>query len=94
MTANRTFREYGGVRLDSVSRARVQAASGDAPYVRNSLVNSPMPSITMLTVLTGSFMTPTPTDVPQQIRSPGSRVMSCEILLTSCCALKIISAMG
>src|SRR5258707_14130977 len=55
-------------------------------YCRNSLVSSPMPSIAIVTVLTGSFMTPTPTDVPQAIRSPGESVMSCEILLTSCCA--------
>lgn len=34
-----------------------------------------------VTVLTGSSMTPTPTDVPQAMRSPGKSVMSCEILL-------------
>ena len=63
-------------------------------YCRNSLVSSPMPSIATVTVLTGSFMTPMPTDVPQAIKSPGNRVMSCEILLTSCCALKIMSDIG
>jgi hypothetical protein len=31
--------------------------------------------------------------VPQAIRSPGRSVMSCEILLTSSWALKIMSAM-
>ena len=66
----------------------------DAAYWRNSLVSSPMPPIATVTVLTGSFMTPTPTDVPQAIRSPGNSVMSCEILLTSCCALKIMSDIG
>ena len=59
-----------------------------------SLVSSPMPSIATVTVLTGSFMDPTPSDVPQQMMSPGSSVMSCEILLTSCCALKIMSDIG
>src|SRR5467141_1441060 len=63
-------------------------------YRLNSLVNSPMPSIATVTLLTGSFIDPTPSDVPQQIRSPGNNVMSCEILLTSCCALKIMSDIG
>ena len=53
-----------------------------------------MPSIATLTVLIGSFITSTPTEVPQQIRSPGSSVMSCEILLTNRWALKIISEIG
>ena len=53
-----------------------------------------MPSIATVTVLTGSFMAPTPIDVPQQIKSPGSSVMSCEIWLTSYRALKIISEIG
>ena len=39
-----------------------------------------MPSIATVTVLTGSFMTPTPTEVPQAIKSPGQQR---EILLTS-----------
>ena len=42
----------------------------------------------------GSFIAPTPSDVPQQIKSPGQSVMSWDILLTSCCALKIISEIG
>jgi hypothetical protein len=63
-------------------------------YALNSLVSSPMPSIATVTLLIGSFMDPTPSDVPQQMMSPGSSVMSCEILLTSCCALKIMSDIG
>lgn len=63
-------------------------------YNRNSLVKSPMPSIATVTIFTGSFITPTPTDVPTAMRSPGSRVMSWEILLTSSCALKIMSEIG
>ena len=42
----------------------VPQVSGDAAYCLNSLVSSPMPSIATVTVLTGSFMTPTPTNVP------------------------------
>jgi len=53
-----------------------------------------MPSIATVTLLIGSFIDPTPSDVPQQMMSPGSSVMSCEILLTSCCALKIMSDIG
>ena len=60
----------------------------------NSLVSLPIPSIATVTLLTGSFIDPTPSDVPQQIRSPGNNVISCEILLTSCCALKIMSEIG
>src|ERR1700691_2212101 len=60
----------------------------------NSLVSSPMPSIATVTLLIGSFIDPTPSHVPQQIRSPGNSVKSCEILLTSCCALKIMSDIG
>src|SRR6202165_683672 len=63
-------------------------------YRLNSLVSSPIPSIATVTLLIGSFIDPTPSDVPQQIRSPGNNVMSCEILLTSCCALKIMSEIG
>jgi len=63
-------------------------------YNRNSLISSPIPSIATVTVFTGSFITPTPTEVPTAMRSPGSRVMSWEILLTSSCALKIMSAIG
>ena len=40
-----------------------------------------MPPIVTSTVLPG-FMEPTPTDVPQQITSPGCNVMSWEIMLT------------
>lgn len=39
-------------------------------------------------------MAPTPSEVPQQIKSPGHSVMSWDILLTSCCALKIVSEIG
>jgi hypothetical protein len=90
-----TFRKRGGFRLESGMRAKAHLGrsvringftpqvSGDAVYCLNSLVSSPMPSIATVTVLTGSFITPTPTDVPQAIRSPGRSVMSCEILLTS-----------
>src|SRR3954447_10662557 len=63
-------------------------------YSRNSLVSSPMPSIATVTMFTGSFITPTPTEVPTAMRSPGSRVMSWEILLTSSCAEKIMSDIG
>src|SRR5258708_37519506 len=63
-------------------------------YRLNSLVSSPIPSIATVTLLIGSFIDPTPSDVPQQIRSPGNNVMSCEILLISCCALKIMSDIG
>ena len=52
-----------------------------------------MPSITMLTVLPG-FIEPTPTDVPQAITSPGSRVMSCETRLTSIEGAKMMSDNG
>ncbi len=61
----------------------VPQVSGDAAYCLNSLVSSPMPSIATVTVLTGSFMTPTPTDVPQAIRSPGSSVMWGSIAFSS-----------
>jgi hypothetical protein len=43
----------------------VPQVSGDAVYCLNSFVSSPMPSIATVTVLTGSFMTPMPTEVPQ-----------------------------
>ena len=42
----------------------------------------------------GVFMLPTPTEVPQRITSPGSRVMSFEIMLTSCATLKRMSLTG
>src|SRR4051794_25858210 len=67
---------------------------GERSYSRNSLVSSPMPSIATVTMFTGSFITPTPTEVPTAMRSPGSRVMSWEILLTSSCAVKIMSDIG
>ena len=76
---------------EAICRAR-DVANG--AYRRNSLCSSPIPSIATVTALTGSFIAPTPIDVPQQIKSPGSRVMSCEILLTSCWELKIISEIG
>ena len=52
------------------SRHRFQATP---LYCRNSLVSSPMPSIATVTVLTGSFMTPTPTDVPQADQIAGQQ---------------------
>ena len=77
------------------SRRDLQACdAAQEAYCRNSLCSSPIPSIATVTMLTGSFIAPTPIDVPQQIKSPGSSVMSCEILLTSCRALKIISEIG
>ena len=42
-----------------------------------------MPSISTSITLRFSFMVPTPADVPQQITSPGKRVISCDSLLTS-----------
>ena len=79
-----------------VSRISLRSGPGHrgCGYSRNSFVNSPMPSIATVTVLTGSFITPTPTEVPTAMRSPGSRVMSWEILLTSSCAVKIMSDIG
>src|ERR1700730_13371666 len=77
-----------------ISSAACSPRSKGNGHRRNSLVNSPMPSIATVTLLIGSFIDPTPSDVPQQIRSPGNNVMSCEILLTSCCALKIMSEIG
>ena len=41
----------------------------------------PIPSMVTSTVLPG-FIEPTPTEVPQQMTSPGCSVMSCEIALT------------
>jgi len=41
------------------NRHGIQALSHFRFYCRNSLVSSPMPSIATVTVLTGSFMTPT-----------------------------------
>ncbi len=63
-------------------------------YCRNSLLSSPMPAIATVTLLTGPFMVPTPSEVPQQMMSPGSSVMSWEIRLTSSWALKIMSTIG
>ena len=57
------------------------------------LTRWPTPSMTTSTVLPG-FMEPTPTVVPQEMMSPGSRVMSWEIMLTSLNGRKIMSATG
>jgi len=83
-------KELSKLRHATTTPALMQVSSDPAygpkenDYRLNSLVNSPMPSIATVTLLTGSFIDPTPSDVPQQIRSPGNNVMSCEILLTSC----------
>jgi hypothetical protein len=53
----------------------------------------PMPSISTSTVLPG-FIDPTPIEVPQRMTSPGSRVMSWEIMLTSCSTEKRMSLIG
>ncbi len=58
-----------------------------------SLDSVPMPSMTISTLLPG-FIEPTPTEVPQQITSPGYSVMSREIRLTICAGLKIMSPTG
>jgi hypothetical protein len=52
-----------------------------------------MPAISTSTVQPG-FMEPTPTEVPHRMTSPGSRVMSCEIRLTSCATEKRMSLIG
>jgi len=66
---------------------------GKADQASYLLTRCPTPSITTSTVLPG-FMEPTPTDVPQEMISPGSRVMSWEIMLTSLNGGKIMSATG
>ncbi len=58
------------------------------------LSSDPMPSMTIDTVLTFSFITPTPTEVPQAMRSPGFRVMSCDSAETSLATGKIMSEIG
>ncbi len=50
-------------------------------YSSYRLRSVPTPSIVTSTVLPG-FMEPTPTEVPQQMTSPGCSVMSCDIALT------------
>ena len=65
----------GGIVLRTAASANGRLYSHETRWC-----SSPMPSIATVTVLTGSFMTPTPTDVPQAIRSPGRascRARSC-----------------
>src|SRR3569623_1513432 len=81
------------VRLRRALGMRSHLAAGEG-YSRNSLVSSPMPSMATVTVFTFSFITPTPTEVPTAMRSPGNSVISWEILLTSSLALKIMSEIG
>ena len=52
-----------------------------ASYSSYRFRSVPIPSMVTSTVLPG-FIEPTPTDVPQQMMSPGCSVMSCEIALT------------
>ena len=63
----------------------------DALYCSNTLLSVPIPSIDTSTVFLASFIVPTPIDVPQAMTSPGIKVMSCEIRLTSLTGGKIIS---
>ena len=50
--------------------------------------------IAISTVLVGSRIVLAPREVPQEIKSPGIRVMSLDIRLTTCCGEKIISLTG
>ena len=52
-----------------------------------------MPGIEISIWLPG-FMVRAPTEVPQQIRSPGSRVWYSDSIATICCGLYIISLTG
>lgn len=62
---------------------RRQLAPALQPTVWSNVFDSvPMPSIEISMRFDASFMTPTPTDVPQQMTSPGSSVMSCEMRAT------------
>ena len=57
------------------------------------LTRVPIPGIDT-TISVPGFMVRAPTEVPQQIRSPGTRVWYAEIIATICCGLKIMSLTG
>ena len=60
----------------------------------NRFSSVPIPSIVTETVFWSSFMDPAPTDVPQQIISPGNKVISRDRMLTILRGGMIISATG
>lgn len=57
------------------------------------LTRVPIPGIEIWISVSG-FIVRAPTEVPQQIRSPGTSVWYSEIMATICCGLKIMSLTG
>lgn len=71
-----------------------EGADAASRYWSNLLLSVPMPSMVTSTTFLASFMTPTPIEVPQQMTSPGSSVMSRDSSETRVTGGKYMSATG
>jgi len=89
-----SFKETGGKRPHQCSTASRRRPGLRDDYCSKVLVSVPMPSIVTSTTLLFSFITPTPTEVPQAMMSPGSSVMSREMSATSFTGGKYMSETG